>query len=90
MLGIVISPDGITIDTGRIESIKVIAPSHNKKVMQSFLGKINFVRRFISDFMEIVKPLQEMIRKYFNFKWMKERKEAFDRIKEAIAEASTL
>ena len=58
--------------------------------MQSFLGKINFVRRFISNFVEIFKPLQEMIMKYFNFKWTKERREAFDKIKEAIAEAPTL
>ena len=54
--------------------------------MQSFLGKINFMRRFISDFVEIIKPLQEMIKKDSNFKWTKERKEAFDKIKEAIAE----
>ena len=39
---------------------------------------------------EIVKPLQEMIKKDFNFKWTKERREAFDKIKEAIAEAPTL
>ena len=58
--------------------------------MQSFLGKINFVRRFISDFVEIVKPLQEMIKKDFNFKWTKERKEAFEKIKESKAEAPTL
>ena len=90
LLGFVISPDGITIDPGRIESIKLITLPHNKKVMQSFLGKINFVRRFISDFVEIVKPLQEMIKKDSNFKWTKERKESFDKIKEAITESPTL
>ena len=58
LLGFVISPDGITIDPRRIESIKSIAPLHNKKEMQSFLGKINFVRRSISNFDKIVKPLQ--------------------------------
>ena len=90
LLRFVISPDGIMIDLGRIESIKVIAPPHNKKAMQSFLGEINFVKRFISNFTKIVKPLQEMIKKYSIFKLKKERKEAFDRIKEAIAEAPTL
>ena len=90
MLGFVISPEGITIDLGRIEAIKAIALPPNKKAMQSFLGKINFVRRFISDFIEIVKPLQELIKKYFNFKLTKERREAFDKIKEAIAKAPTL
>ena len=58
--------------------------------MQSFLGKINFVRRFIYNFAEIVKPLQELIKKDENFKWMKESKEAFGKIKEAIVEAPTL
>lgn len=81
LLRFVISPNEITIDLGRIEAIKIITPPHNKKDMQSFLGKINFVRRFISDFKEIVKPLQEMIKKDSNFKWKKERKEAFDKIK---------
>ena len=31
-----------------------------------------------------------MIKKDFNFKWTKERREAFDKIKEAIAGAPTL
>ena len=63
LLRVVISPKGITIDPGRVEAIKAIVLPHNKKAMQSFLGKINFVRRFISDFANIVKPLQEMIKK---------------------------
>jgi hypothetical protein len=90
LLRLVISPEGITIDPGRVEAIKAIVLKHKKKAMQSFLGKINFVRRFISDFAEIVKPLQEMIKKDANFKWSKERKEAFDKVKEATVEAPTL
>ena len=82
LLSFVISLEGIIIDLGRIEAIKDILLPHNNKAMQSFLGKINFVRRFISDFAEIVKPLQEMIKKDFNFKWTKEIREAFDKIKE--------
>ena len=90
LLSFVISLEGITIDPRRIEAIKAIVFPHNKNSMQSFLGKIKFVRRFIFDFAEIIKPLQEMITKYFNFKWTKERMEAFENIKQAIAEAPTL
>ena len=90
LLRFLISPDGIKIYPGKIEAIKVITSPHKKKAMQSFMGKINFVRRFIFNFTEIVKPLQEMIKKDSNFKWTKERKESFDKIKEAIAEDSTL
>ena len=90
LLRFFISPNGITIDLGRIEAIKVIIPPHNKKAMQSFMGKIHYVRRFIFYFVEIVKPLQDMIKKDSNFKWTKERTEAFDKIKETIVEDSTL
>ena len=78
LLGFIISPEGITIDPRRVGAIKAVVLPHNKKAMQSFLGKINFVKRFISDFAEIVKPLQEMIKKGSNFKWTKERKEEFE------------
>ena len=62
LLSFVISLEGTTIDLGSIEPIKAITFPQNKKTMQSFLEKINFVRRFISDFTKIVKPLQEMIK----------------------------
>ena len=68
LLSFLISLEGITIDPGRIEVIKAIVLPHNKKTMHSILGKINFVRRFISDFAEIVKTLQGMIKKDSNFK----------------------
>lgn len=58
--------------------------------MQSFLGNINFMRIFISNFAEIVKLLQEIIKKDENYKWTKEKKEAFVKIKEAVVEAPIL
>ena len=80
LLGFVIYPYGITIDLRRIEVIKIIVAMHNKKTMQSFLGKINFVRRFVFYFSEIVEPLQEIIKKDENIKWTKERREEFGKI----------
>ena len=58
-----ISLDGMMINPYMIETMKNIVPPYNKKEMQSFLGKINFVHRFIFDFVETVKQLQEMIKK---------------------------
>ena len=85
LLGFRVFAEGVTIDPRRIEAIKAIVLPHNKKAMQYFLGKIKFVRRFISEFTEIVKPLQEMIKKDLNFKSTKERRESIEKIKEAIA-----
>jgi len=46
--------------------------------MQSFLGQINFVKRIVPDFSQIVLPLQTMINKNSVFKWGHIEKEAFD------------
>jgi hypothetical protein len=62
----------------------------NKKAMQSFFGKINFVRKFTPDFAETVKPLQKIIRKDVEFKRDDERKDAFNNIKTIIYQAPVL
>ena len=37
--------------------------------MQSFFGQINFVKRFVPDFSQVIFPLQQMIKKGAVFKW---------------------
>jgi hypothetical protein len=67
-----------------------IPPPHRKNSMRSFFKKINFVRKFVSGFVEIVKPLQQMIKKYVQFKWTPVENEAFEKIKDAIAVVPSL
>lgn len=55
--------DGIMIDLEMVESIMKIVFPHSKISMESFFGNINFMRRFISNFVEITRPLQEIIKK---------------------------
>ena len=50
LLGFVVSKEGIMIDPKRTEAISKIPFPTTKKSMQSFLGKINFVRRFVPSF----------------------------------------
>ena len=63
---------------------------HNKKGMQSFMGTINFVRRFVLDFAQTVKPLHQMVKQNAQFKWTEIEKNAFSKIKTAVAHAPTL
>ena len=51
---------------------------------------INFVRRFVPDFAQIVKPLQQMVKKKALFKWTESEKSTFIKIKTAIAHAPSL
>lgn len=90
LLGFIVSKDDIYIDPDRINEISEIPFPHNKKSMQSFLGQINFVKRFVPDFSQIVLPLQTMIEKNSVFKWGSEEKQAFDVIKQSIINAPAL
>lgn len=58
--------------------------------MKSFFGKINFVRKFITGFVERFKPLNAMLKQETKVEWSAEAKEAFAEIKRAIVEALVL
>lgn len=48
------SKEGISIDMERVKSIKDLPSPVNKKGVESFLRKINFVSRFIPDFARLL------------------------------------
>ena len=73
------------IDIERVEAINNIVSQNNEISMQYLFGKIKFVMRFIYDFSEIAKTLQEMIKNDAKFKWTKEKKYSFLKIQEGIA-----
>jgi hypothetical protein len=63
LLGNIVSAKGVRIDPSRVEAIQTLSFPRSKKEVQYFLGKINFLRRFISNFVELVKHITTMLRK---------------------------
>ena len=85
LLGHIVAKDGLTIDPKRTKAILGLPLPKHKKGQQSFLGRINFVRRFIPNLITMVKPLIVMLKKGMVFAWTKEGKKFFEEIKTAIA-----
>ena len=54
------------------------------------MGTINFMRRFVPDFAQIVKPLQQMVKQNALFKWTEIEKSAFSKMKTAVAHTPSL
>ena len=90
LLGDIVSEKGIKIDPNRVVAIQQIGLPRNKKEIQSFLGKVNFLRRFITNFVEVVKYINSMLKKDNTFQWSKEAKQSFTNIKHALYEAHVL
>jgi hypothetical protein len=61
LLGHIISKEGTNIDPNRVEGIRKIGTPRSKKQVQSFLGKVNFLRRFIPNLAEIIKHITNML-----------------------------
>lgn len=78
------------IDPEHINAISRINLPSSQKELRSFFGKINFVRKFITGFAEIVKPLNEMLKKGAKMEWTLSSKKAFEEIKLAIVNAPVL
>jgi len=86
----VASQGGVSIDPERVQSIKDVRPPINKKSLQSFLGKINFIRRFVPNFVERIKPLSTLLKKDVAFRWDDKTNKSFEDIKDAISQALVL
>ena len=61
LLGHIILKDGIKIDLQRIKEIQKFEEPRRKKEVQSFIGKVNFLRRFIPYFSEILMNIINML-----------------------------
>ena len=82
--GHIISKDGIKIDPNRVDAIQKIEIPRTKKEIQSFIGRVNFLRRFISNFAEIMKHITNMLRKDNEIKSTLESRNAFSDIKKVL------
>ena len=60
------------------------------KDVQSFIGFMNFYRRFIRNFSEIACPLHTLTQKSKNWLWGAAEQQAFDPLKNAITSTPML
>jgi hypothetical protein len=83
LLGFLLHEGGIEVGTKSMKAIDEVVPPTNLKELQSLLGKINFVRRFISNLSQKVLPFSTLLRikKDQKFVWGDEQQKAFDEIK---------
>jgi hypothetical protein len=90
LLGHIVSAEGVMIDPTRLEAIQTLSLLRSRKEVQAFLGNINFPRRFVSNFAEMIKIITTMLRKGHEVKWTIESRNSLDQIKKALIEAPVL
>nr|CBG76268.1 OO_Ba0005L10-OO_Ba0081K17.19 [Oryza officinalis] len=91
-LGFLVHERGIEIRQKNIDAIKNIKPPTNKTKLQSLLGKVNFVRRFISNLSGRIEPFTPLlkIKEDEEFIWGDKQQKALDDIKEYLSSPPVL
>lgn len=88
-LGLVISQGHIEMDPVKVAGVAKWPLPTKKKEVQSFLGFVNFYRRFIKDFARIAKPLHELTGKK-EWEWGVEQEQSFRALQTALTTAPLL
>lgn len=90
LLGHIISKDGIRIDPSRVEAIQKIDFPRNKKEIQAFNGKMNFLRKFIPNLVEHLCELTNMLKKKSTVKLTKDAMKHFNLVKLSLTTTPVL
>ena len=88
--GYMVSRAGISMDSEKIKSILEWPVPKSVKEVQSFLGFVNFYRKFIDNYSRLATPLTTLSRKSVRFTWSDETAVAFRSLQQAFTTAPIL
>lgn len=89
-LGHILSVKGVEPSPKRIQEIMEAQPPKNLKKLQSFLGIMSYIRKFIPKLSMILKPLLRLLKKEVKYTWGAEENESFKTAKLAVKESKFL
>jgi hypothetical protein len=84
LLGFIVSQKGIEVDPDKVKAIQEMQAPQTKKHVMGFLGRLNYISRFISHMTATCAPIFKLLRKDQGCVWMDDCQKSFDSIKEYL------
>ena len=84
-LRMIVGKDGIKMDQEKVKAVLNLPAPSNIKGVRSFLGLANFYQRFIQDYTQVVRLLNDLPKKDVVFEWKEAQQNTFDTLKEKFA-----
>ncbi|XP_049410414.1 uncharacterized protein LOC125873545 [Solanum stenotomum] len=69
LLGFIVSRKGIELDPSKIKAIQELPPPKTRKDVMSFLGRLNYISRFIAQSTVTCEPIFKLLKKDAATKW---------------------
>ena len=80
-LGMIVSREGIKMDDSKVKAIKEWPMPKMVRGVRSFLGLANFYCRFIEEYAQVTRPLNDLTKKDTPFAWKEAQQMAFNTLK---------
>jgi len=80
----------VSMDPTKLIGIREWPEPSTTKQVRSFLGFGNFYRRFIRNYSNVARPMNELLQKNRQFEWTPEVQKAFDELKKIFTEEPIL
>ena len=90
LLGFVVSGKDIEVVPAKVKAIQEMPAPRTEKEVRGFLGRLNYIARFISHLTATCEPIFKLLKKDQVVRWNDECQDAFERIKEYIQEPPIL
>nr|CAN65175.1 hypothetical protein VITISV_029768 [Vitis vinifera] len=84
LLGHMVSEQGIEVDPDKIKAILDMPAPKTEKEIRSFLGRLQYINRFIARLIDICEPIFRLLRKNQPTVWNDDCQFAFEKIKEYL------
>ncbi|PKI50757.1 hypothetical protein CRG98_028899 [Punica granatum] len=81
LLGFVVSEKSIEVNPDKVKAIMELPPPSTMREVRSFLGRLNYIARFIANLTDKCQPLFRLLRKNVAVEWDDECQKAFDTVK---------
>ncbi|PKI66881.1 hypothetical protein CRG98_012747 [Punica granatum] len=90
LLGFVVSEKGIEVDPDKVKAIMELPPPSTKSKVRSFLGRLNYIARFIANLTDKCQPLFRLLCKNAVVEWDNECQKAFNTVKAYLIQPPVL
>ena len=86
LLGFIVSERGIEVDPTKVKAIQEMPAPKTEKQVRGFLGRLNYISRFISHMTATCAPILKLLQKDRSCDWTEDWQKPFDSIKKYMLE----
>lgn len=89
-VGYIISADGSSPDPEHVKAITDLPPPVDKTGVKSLQAKVQFLRKFVPNMADIIRPITDLLRDNNEFVWQDPQKHAFEELKKILTSQPVL